>query len=117
VTGGRAQRADVAWYRALLGCRNDHGRPDFDRLTDGDRVLLMLHRREAAEHGLPRPTPGHAGEGVLIWIHVDDIAAIHRRAQTVGATIVVPPHQNPQAGWTEMTVRDPDGYRIAIVQT
>jgi catechol 2,3-dioxygenase-like lactoylglutathione lyase family enzyme len=107
--------ASVAWYKKLLGCRNDHGRPDFDRLIDGDRVLLMLHQTHAEEHGLPRPAPGHAGEGFLLWIHVDDLPAVHRRAKRLGAPIVVEPHDNPAAGWTEFTLRDPDGYRVAIV--
>jgi len=65
--------ASVAWYKKLLGCSNDHGRPD-------------------------------------------DLAAVHRRARRQGAVVVVAPHENDQAGWTEFTLRDPDGYRVVIVE-
>jgi len=113
----RDVRASAAWYKKLLGCESDHGRPEFDRLVDGTRVLLMLHRLEAAEHGLAAPAPGTAGSGVLIWIYVDDLDLVHRRAKAAKAPIVVAPHTNPQAGWREFTLRDPDGYHVAICET
>jgi predicted enzyme related to lactoylglutathione lyase len=112
----RDVRASAAWYRELLGCSNDHGRSDFDRLIAGGRVLLMLHQTQAEEHGLTRPVPGAVGSGFLLWIHVDDLDVIHRRAIKLKAPIVVPPHDNPQAGWREFTLRDPDGYHVAIVE-
>jgi catechol 2,3-dioxygenase-like lactoylglutathione lyase family enzyme len=108
--------ASSAWYRRLLGCRSDHGRPDFDRLVDGDRVILMLHQRAGEEHGLTAPVPGAVGSGVLVWIYVDDLDAAHKRARGLKASIVVEPHANPQAGWREMTIRDPDGYHVALVE-
>jgi catechol 2,3-dioxygenase-like lactoylglutathione lyase family enzyme len=40
----RDVRASAAWYKKVLGCESDHGRRDFDRLVDGERVLLMLHQ-------------------------------------------------------------------------
>jgi predicted enzyme related to lactoylglutathione lyase len=109
-------RVSVAWYKALLGCDNDHDSSEFDRLLDGDRVLLMLHQRSAEEHGLRPPVEGAEGSGVLVWFYVDDLKAVQRRAKKLGASVVVEPHINPQAGWSEFTLRDPDGYRIAIAQ-
>jgi predicted enzyme related to lactoylglutathione lyase len=108
--------ASAAWYRELLGCSSDHGRPDFDRLVDEGRVLLMLHQTQAEEHGLTNPVPGAIGSGVLIWIYVADLDAIVRRANELKATIIVEPHTNPRAGWREFTVRDPNGYHIAIAE-
>jgi catechol 2,3-dioxygenase-like lactoylglutathione lyase family enzyme len=110
--------ASAAWYRRLLGCRTDHGRPDFDRLIDpdGGGVLLMLHQLQGEEHGLTAPVPGAAGSGVLLWFYVDDLDAAFERAGKLAAPVVVPPHDNPQTGWRELTIRDPDGYHLALVQ-
>jgi len=110
-------RASAAWYRELLGCSSDHGRPDFDRLVDEGRVLLMLHQTQGEEHGLSKPVPGAIGSGVLLWMYVADLDATFRRAKKLKAVIVVQPHANAQAGWREFTVRDPDGYHVAIAET
>jgi predicted enzyme related to lactoylglutathione lyase len=112
----RDVRASVAWYKDLFDCANDHDRPDFDRLIADGRVLLMLHQTAAEEHGLAKPVPGAVGSGFLLWIYVDDLAAVLARAKRLKAPIVVPPHENPLAGWREATVRDPDGYHIALVE-
>lgn len=107
--------ASAAWYRELLGCTNDHGGAEFDRLVDGDRVLLMLHRTHAEEHGLTNPVPGAVGSGVLLWIYVEDLDAVFRRARALKAPVIVEPHANPRTGWREFTVADPDGYHVALV--
>ncbi len=113
----RDVRASGAWYRDLLGAATDHDRDDFDRIVDGDQVLMMLHRWDHAEHGMPaRPTDAEAGLGVMVWVTVPDLDAVHARAGAMGAEIVSEPHRNPLAGWREFTLRDPDGYRIAFVQ-
>ena len=113
----RDVRASAAWYRKLLGCASDHGRPDFDRLVEDGRVLLMLHQTPAEEHGLSKPVAGAVGSGFLLWIYVDDLNQVFQRAKELEAPIVVKPHANPQAGWREFTVRDPDGYHVAIAET
>jgi catechol 2,3-dioxygenase-like lactoylglutathione lyase family enzyme len=108
--------ASGAWYRRLLGCTSDHGRPDFDRLLADGRVLLMLHQLRGEEHGLTQPVPGAVGSGFLLWIYVEDLHGVLRRAKSMKVPILVDLHANPQAGWHEFTVRDPDGYHVAIVQ-
>jgi catechol 2,3-dioxygenase-like lactoylglutathione lyase family enzyme len=114
----RDVRASAAWYCELLGCESDHGREDFDRLVDPEsgEVLLMLHQTAALEHGLAAPGHGVEGNGFLLWIHVDDLDAVLARVRKLRVPIVVAPHANPQAGWREMTVRDPDGYHVALVE-
>ena len=112
----RDVRASAAWYRELLGATTDHDRDDFDRVVSGDEVLVMLHRWDHAEHGMPARPPGQqAGLGLMVWITVPDLDRIHVRAQSMGSDIVSEPHRNPLAGWREFTLRDPDGYRIAFV--
>lgn len=108
--------ASAEWYRSLLGCTSDHGRSDFDRLVANGRVLLMLHQLEAHEHGLTNPVAGAVGSGVLLWIYVDNLDAAYSRAKRLKAPIVVAPHENPQTGWREFTLRDPDGYSVALAE-
>lgn len=106
--------ASVCWYLELLDCENDHGRSDFDRVVHEGEVLLMLHKMEGDEHGLSRPAGDAVGAGFLLWVFVPDIEPVYRRAQGMGVPVIVEPHHNPQAGWKEFTVQDPDGYRVAI---
>ena len=109
-------RASGAWYCRLLGATTDHDRDDFDRVMSGDQVLLMLHRWDHAEHGMPARPPGaEPGLGLMVWITVPDLDGVHERAQSMGSEIVAAPQRNPLAGWREFTLRDPDGYRIAFV--
>jgi predicted enzyme related to lactoylglutathione lyase len=109
--------ASVRWYKQLLACDNDHGRPDFDSLMHDGDVLLMLHQLEAPEHGMRAPIAGAEGCGVLVWFYVDDLDAVLRRAKRMKVPLVVEPHDNPQAGWREATIRDPDGYHLVLVET
>lgn len=106
--------ASARWYTELLGCESDHGRADFDRIVSAGRVLLMLHRLQADEHGLTRKEDDVIGNGVLLWFFVSDIDRVYGRAMGMDVPIIVEPHRNPMAGWTEFTAEDPDGYRLAI---
>ena len=109
--------ASADWYKDLMGATTDHHREDFDRVVDGDEVLLMLHRWNDGEHGMPVPADGaEAGLGFIVWINVPDVDRVYARAKAKGAEIVSDLHSNPLAGWREFTLRDPDGYRIAFAQ-
>ena len=113
----RDVRASADWYKDLLGATTDHHREDFDRLVDGDQVLLMLHHWHHAEHGMPMPPDGaEFGLGVMVWINVPDVDRVYAKAKAKGAEIVSYLHRNPLAGWQEFTLRDPDGYRVAFAQ-
>ena len=59
---------------------------------------------------------GATGSGFLLWIYVNDLDQVFQRAKELKAPIVVKPHANPQAGWRELTMRDPDGYHVAIAE-
>ena len=54
------------------------------------------------------------GGGVLLYVGVDDVAAVHRRAVDQGADVVSAPTFIDLAGHTEFLVRDPDGYTLAV---
>ena len=52
------------------------------------------------------------GIGAAIWLHADDVQAIHDALAADGHTIVSPPIDGP-FGRT-FTFADPDGYRITL---
>jgi uncharacterized glyoxalase superfamily protein PhnB len=107
-------RPASAWYQRLLGCRSDHGGGDFDRLVADGRALLMLHTWETDEHPTLQRPAGRPAAGVLLYATVDDLDAAWERARQLGAEVVAPPHDVPQAHHREFSVRDLDGYVVAV---
>jgi len=112
--------ASSRWYQRLLGVRSDHGGPNYERLVDGDRLVLQLHRWDVAHHHgeIGDPTLTH-GNGVLLWFEVTDFDAAAARAQSLQAEVVLPRHRNPPESdggpnhW-EIWLRDPDGYTVVL---
>jgi catechol 2,3-dioxygenase-like lactoylglutathione lyase family enzyme len=115
-----AVEASSRWYQRLLGCKSDHGGPNYERLVSEGRLVLQLHRWEVEHHhgaiGDPKlPT----GNGVLLWFEVDDFDAAVARATELQAKIVLPRHRNPpevEGGpnhW-EVWLRDPNGYTVVL---
>lgn len=62
-----------AWYRQLLGCTSGHGGEEYERLMDGERLVLQLHRWDVEhEHGpLGDPTARPYGNGVVLWFELE----------------------------------------------
>jgi hypothetical protein len=111
----RNVRATADWYCRLLACQSDPVDDDFVRLRHGDRVLLLVHSREAQELGAWEPiAEGRVGDGFLLWILTQGFDGVYERARSMGAEILVEPHQNADVDSRELTLRDPDGYAIAI---
>ena len=54
------------------------------------------------------------GHGVLVYIHVPDAHAAYERVKALDVPILAELQYNPQAGMTEFTVRDPNGYAIGV---
>jgi catechol 2,3-dioxygenase-like lactoylglutathione lyase family enzyme len=113
--------ASSRWYQQLLGCRSDHGGKDYERLVEGNRLVLQLHRWEVEHHhgpiGDPKAKP--YGNGVLLWFEIDDFDAAVARAAAMPAEVVLPRHRNPPDGnggpnhW-EIWLRDPNGYTVVL---
>jgi catechol 2,3-dioxygenase-like lactoylglutathione lyase family enzyme len=109
------------FYQRLLGCRSDHGGVEYERLVDGGRLVLQLHRFEVEhEHGaIGNRDDRPYGNGVLLWFEIDDFDAAIDRVADLGAEIVLPRHRNPPDGrggpnhW-ECWLKDPDGYVVVI---
>jgi predicted enzyme related to lactoylglutathione lyase len=52
---------------------------------------------------------------LAIWLQVRDAAAEHARLAKAGVDVVAPPRREPW-GLIEMTIQDPDGTRLILVQ-
>ena len=113
--------ASSRWYQRLLGCRSDHGGTEYERLVDGDRLILQLHNLEIDhDHGTIGDPAQVRGNGVLLWFEVDDFDAAVARGAELGAAVVLPVHRNPPEGepggpaHREIWLCDLDGYTFVL---
>jgi catechol 2,3-dioxygenase-like lactoylglutathione lyase family enzyme len=113
--------ASSRWYQRLLGCRSDHGGKEYERLVDGDRLVLQLHNLEIDhDHGTIGDPALVRGNGVLLWFEIDDFDAAVARAGELDAEVVLPVHRNPPEGepggpaHREIWLRDLDGYTVVL---
>jgi catechol 2,3-dioxygenase-like lactoylglutathione lyase family enzyme len=113
--------ADVArsvkWYQSLLGLpetapAHDH----FGQILDSDgTVLLCLHQWGAHEHpSLTSPDYAPPGNGLLLFLRVDNFDVALPRARALVDRLEEEPHVNPSTGTREFSLRDPDGYYVSV---
>lgn len=113
--------ASSRWYQKLLGCTSAHGGTEYERLVNGETLILQLHRWEVDHHHGPIGDPHRKpyGNGVLLWFEIDDFDAALARVYELKAEIVLDKHRNPPDGdggpnhW-ECWLRDLDGYTVVI---
>lgn len=113
--------ATSRWYQKLLGCQSGHGGKEYERLMDGDRLIMQLHRWDVEHHHGPIGDPDSKpyGNGILLWFEVDDFDAALVRAEELGAETVKAKHRNPPEvdhapnHW-EVWLRDPEGYAVVL---
>jgi predicted enzyme related to lactoylglutathione lyase len=107
--------ASSRWYQQALGLTSGHGGPNYERLLDGERLVLQLHDPEVEHHHGHLADPAvPKGNGVLLWFAVDDLDAVVARIRALGAEVVMEPTENPGAGHREYWFRDPDGYTVVV---
>jgi len=118
----RDVEASSRWYQRLLGLRSDHGGPVYERLVDGNTLVLQLHRFESDHHHGAIGDPGRdLGNGVVLWFgETADFDGAVARAAELGAPVVLPPLRNPPEGegngpgHREIWLKDPDGYTVVV---
>lgn len=114
--------ASSRWYQRLLGCRSNHGGPEYEQLVSNGQVVLQLHSFSVGHHhgAIGDSNDKPYGNGVLLWFEVEDFEAVMRRSAEMGVEIVISRHRNPpddDAGgpnhW-ECWIRNPDGYVVVV---
>ena len=109
--------ASFKWYQGLLGQPEaPPAHEHFGQLLDSDgTVLLCLHQWGAHEHpSLMSPDHAVPGNGLLLFLRVDDFDATLQRARLLVTRFDEEPHRNPNTGTMEFSLRDPDGYYVTI---
>ena len=117
IIGVRDVRSSLTWYQSLLGLpQTSPAHEDFGQILDSDgTVLLCLHQWGAHDHpSLMSPEHAQPGNGLLLFIRVDDFDMALSRAHALNAQLEEEPHVNPSTGTTEFALRDPDGYYVMI---
>jgi len=105
------------WYQALLALPKTSPAHDyFGQVLDSDgTVLLCLHEWGAHEHPtLTSPDDATPGNGLLLFLRVDDFDRALPRARALVSRLEEEPHLNPSTGTLEFSLRDPDGYFVTI---
>ena len=105
------------WYRSLLGLPETAPAHDYwGQILDSDgTVLLCLHEWGAHEHpSLTSPDHAQPGNGLLLFLRVDDFDLALTRARALVTRLEEEPYQNPNTGTPEFSLRDPDGYYVTI---
>lgn len=118
----RDVEASSRWYQHLLGLRSDHGGPTYERLVDGNTLVLQLHAFASDHHhGAIGDPEREIGNGVVLWFgETADFDGAVARAAELKATVVHPPLRNPSAGQgngpghREIWLKDADGYTIVV---
>jgi catechol 2,3-dioxygenase-like lactoylglutathione lyase family enzyme len=113
--------ASSQWYQRTLGLVSGHGGDEFEMLFAGTPyttpLLLQLHKWDAHEHGFFGSPDLPIGNGMSMWFQVptrDDLDAAWARAKDSGAEVLSEPAWNPLAHHHEFSLRDRDGYVLAV---
>ena len=117
IVGVRDVLSSFKWYQSLLGPPQTAPAHDyFGQVLDSDgTALLSLHQCGAHEHPtLMSPDRAEPGNGLLLFIRVDDFDTASLRARKLVARLEEEPHVNPDTGTLEFALRDPDGYYVMI---
>jgi catechol 2,3-dioxygenase-like lactoylglutathione lyase family enzyme len=117
IIGVQNVAASLAWYQTLLGIATSQPAHNYwSQIVDGDgTVLLCLHEWGAHDHpSLESPERAVPGNGLILFLRVDDFEATLGRARKLVDALEDEPMLNPATGTSEFTVRDPDGYYVMI---
>ena len=105
------------WYQSLLGLPQTAPEHEyFGQILDSDgTVLLCLHQWGAHEHpSLASPDHARPGNGLLLFLRVDDFDMALQRARGLVTRLEEESHVNQNTGTSEFSLRDPDGYYVTI---
>jgi len=103
------------WYQKLLDCKSNHGGDTFEILINKEGiVLLCLHKWGEHDHPTLTEPRKSAGNGLILYIRVESVDDIWRRAINLNATIEKKPAISENSGRREFAIRDLDNYYLLI---
>ena len=117
IIGVRNVALSFRWYQSLLGLPPTAPAHDyFGQILDADgTVLLCLHAWGAHDHPpLTSPERAEPGNGLLLFIRIDDFDQALPRARDLVTRLEEEPHRNQNTETLEFSLRDPDGYYVTI---
>jgi catechol 2,3-dioxygenase-like lactoylglutathione lyase family enzyme len=117
IIGVRDVARSFKWYQSLLGqVESTPAHDHFGMILDADEtVLLCLHQWGAHEHpSLMSPDLASPGNGLLLFLRVDDYEPALKRARALVDRFEEEPHVNPNTQTREFSLRDLDGYYVTI---
>jgi catechol 2,3-dioxygenase-like lactoylglutathione lyase family enzyme len=117
ILGVRDVRRSFEWYQSLLGLPETSPAHDyFGQILDADgTVLLCLHEWGAHDHpSLSSPEGATPGNGLLLFLRVDNFDVALSRARGLVSRLDEEPHENSNTRTKEFSLRDPDGYYVTI---
>jgi len=111
--------ASLKFYEEVLGFARQMTVPEqqpfvFAGVGSGG-VEVFLNQKEAVAAEYPAFSGKPLGGTFTMYIEVDDVEELHRRAQEHKARIVMP-MEKKFYGMKEFAVADPDGYLITFAQ-
>lgn len=117
IIGGADVACSFSWYPSLFGRPKTAPAHDyFGQILDVDgTVLLCLHQWGSHQHPtLASPGQSQPGNGLLLFLRVDDFDETLSRARAIVAQLEEEPNLNPNTGTREFALRDPDGYYVMV---
>jgi catechol 2,3-dioxygenase-like lactoylglutathione lyase family enzyme len=117
IIGVQDVAASCRWYQALLGLpATTPAHTYFGQIVDGDgTVLLCFHEWGEHEHpSLANADRAEPGNGLLLFLRVDNYDACLANARTLADRFEEEPNLNRGTEAMEFSLRDPDGYYVTI---
>ncbi len=115
IIGVNDVKKSATWYQKLLGCSCSHGGDTFEMLMDNKgEIFLCLHKWGEHEHPTLSNSRIQPGNGLIVYLIVEDLDKAWANAQTLNATIEEPPQLNQNSGKQQFSIRDLDGYYLMI---
>ena len=99
----------AAFYEQYLGLVRSQAGPPHAVVFETRPIAFAL--RDLMP-GVDLDAVAHPGIGAAVWLHADDVQAVHDALAAAGTTIVTAPFEGP-FGRT-FTFADPDGYQITL---
>ncbi len=117
IIGVKDVSSSFKWYQSLFGQPGTApGHAYWGQICDVDgTVLLCLHQWGSHDHpSLRSPDTAGPGNGLLLFLRVDDFDMTLQRARELVGRLEQEPHVNPATGTREFAARDPDGYYVMV---